>query len=268
MPQSKANTGYKATFGIGDSASPIDYTVMAELASIKPSNFSIPAIDTTHLQSPNATEEMIPGLIKPGTIALSGNFTGDTSQLNISQLAQTQSVFPWKITSPINKARRCTRQSGLASSPNTRPGRSNRTRRSTSPQTFRSPATSRRRWSKPMVRKIADKLVQKVEILLDGKTWPIVITHNILIECEDLTGLNVLSGDANLVRPSAKLMRALLFLALQRAGAKYTIEEVGDFITPHNLVTIQRGILAAWAAALPAPDEVKGDPADPTKAAE
>ena len=119
-----------------------------------------------------------------------------------------------------------------------------------------------------MVRKIADKLVQKVEILLDGKTWPIVITHNILIECEDLTGLNVLSGDANLVRPSAKLMRALLFLALQRAGAKYTIEEVGDFITPHNLVTIQRGILAALAAALPAPDEVKGDPADPTKAAE
>ena len=60
-----------------------------------------------------------------------------------------------------------------------------------------------------MVRKIADKLVQKVEILLDGKTWPIVITHNILIECEDLTGLNVLSGDANLVRPSEKLMRAL-----------------------------------------------------------
>jgi hypothetical protein len=101
--QSKANTGYKATFGIGDNASPIDYTIMAELASIKPSNFSIPAIDTTHLQSPNATEEMIPGLIKPGTIALSGNFTGDASQLNISARAQTQSIFPWQIQSPINK---------------------------------------------------------------------------------------------------------------------------------------------------------------------
>jgi hypothetical protein len=36
--QSKANIGY--------------YTPMAGLASIKPSNFSIPAIDTTHLQSP------------------------------------------------------------------------------------------------------------------------------------------------------------------------------------------------------------------------
>src|ERR1700679_3262610 len=97
--QSKANTGYKATFGIGDSASPIDYTPMAELASIKPSNFTIPAIDTTHLQSPNATEEMIPGLIKPGAIAITGNFTGDSSQLNIGQLAQSQAIFPWKVTS-------------------------------------------------------------------------------------------------------------------------------------------------------------------------
>jgi hypothetical protein len=43
---------------------------------------------------------MIPGLIKPGTIALSGNFTGDASQLNISALAQTQSIFPWQIQSP------------------------------------------------------------------------------------------------------------------------------------------------------------------------
>ena len=81
-----------------------------------------------------------------------------------------------------------------------------------------------------MVRKIADKLVQKVEILLDGKTWPIVITHNILIECEDLTGLNVLSGDANLVRPSAKLMRALLFLALQpREMIKYPPSLLSSF---------------------------------------
>jgi len=104
VPKSNANTGYKATFGIAVDASPIgDYVLMAELASIKPSNFSIPAIDTTHLQSPNATEEMIPGLIKPGTIAITGNFIGDASQLNISTLAQAQAIFPWQITSPIKK---------------------------------------------------------------------------------------------------------------------------------------------------------------------
>ena len=101
--QSKATTGYLATFSISANVSPLDYVPMAELASIKPSNFSIPSIDTTHLQSPNATEEMLPGLIKPGTIAISGNFTGDASQMNISTLAQSQTVFPWQVTSRINK---------------------------------------------------------------------------------------------------------------------------------------------------------------------
>ena len=118
-----------------------------------------------------------------------------------------------------------------------------------------------------MTKKIADKLVQKVEVLLDGKTWPLVVTHNILIECEDMTGMNVLSGEINLLRPSAKMIRALLFLTLQRAGAKYTLAEVGDLITPHNLVPIQQGILAAWAAALPTDEEQKAAGGHPTPAA-
>jgi Phage integrase, N-terminal SAM-like domain len=56
---------------------------------------------------------------------------------------------------------------------------------------------------------------------LDGKTWPLVVTHNVLIECEELTGLNLIAGEVNLLRPSAKLVRALLYVVLLRAGAKY-----------------------------------------------
>lgn len=102
MAQTKATIGYLATFSIGTNASPIAYTAMAEVKSIKPNNFTVPSIDATHLQSPNATEEKLPGLIKPGTVEISGNFIGDTSQLSISTLAQTRAVFPFKITSPIN----------------------------------------------------------------------------------------------------------------------------------------------------------------------
>ena len=112
-----------------------------------------------------------------------------------------------------------------------------------------------------MARK-TDKLIRKVEIRLDGKDWPIVITHNTLIECEDLTGLNSLTGEVNLVRPSAKLVRALLYVALKHAGAKYTLEQVGLLITSENIVTVQEGLLNAWAASMPDPE-----PADPTKAA-
>ena len=38
--------------------------------------------------------------MKPGTIELSGNYTGDASQQNIDVLAVAQTVFPWKITAP------------------------------------------------------------------------------------------------------------------------------------------------------------------------
>ena len=67
---------------------------------------------------------------------------------------------------------------------------------------------------------IAERLIRKVELKLDGKTWPLVVTHNVLIECEELTGLNLIAGEVNLLRPSAKLVRALLYVAnvLLRSG--------------------------------------------------
>jgi hypothetical protein len=108
---------------------------------------------------------------------------------------------------------------------------------------------------------LAEKLIERVEIALDGRSWPIVITHNVLIDCEELTGLNVLSGEVNLLRPSAKLVRALLYLVLRRAGAKYTLEQVGDLITPGNMVAVQEGLLTAWAASMQKPA------ANPTPAA-
>jgi hypothetical protein len=103
MPPTKATIGYLATFWVGDASSPTGYTQMAELKSIKPNLATIPVIDATHLQSPNSTQEKIPGLIAPGTVDITGNFIGDTSQLGILTLAKTRSVFPFKITAPINK---------------------------------------------------------------------------------------------------------------------------------------------------------------------
>ena len=102
---------------------------------------------------------------------------------------------------------------------------------------------------------IAEKLIRKVELKLDGKTWPLAVTHNVLIECEELTGLNLIAGEVNLLRPSAKLVRALLYVVLRRAGAKYTLEQVGDLIHPENIVMVQEGLLTAWAASMPAPDD-------------
>jgi hypothetical protein len=102
MARSKANVGYKATFEVGDLSSPTTYTQIAEVKSIKSFEMTTPVIDVSHLQSPNFTQEKRPGMIQPGTVELSGNFTGDASQLTILGLQQTGEVFPFRVQAPVN----------------------------------------------------------------------------------------------------------------------------------------------------------------------
>jgi hypothetical protein len=101
MAASQAGLGYNSKFYMGSASSPISYNLMSELSSINLNDFSVPAIDVTHLTSPNTTEEMIPGMIKPGTIQLHGNFIGDSSQLAVNTAAVARTVFAWKITSVL-----------------------------------------------------------------------------------------------------------------------------------------------------------------------
>lgn len=101
MPASQAGLGYNSRFFMGSASSPISYTAVSEIKSINFNDFSIPVIDVTHLLSPSTTEEMIPGMIKPGTIALTGNFIGDAAQLAINTAAVARTIFAWKITSVL-----------------------------------------------------------------------------------------------------------------------------------------------------------------------
>lgn len=97
MPSTKAAIGYLGTFNMG---SPLAATL--EIKHIQISGVNIPAIDATHLLSPNATEEKLPGLIKPGTIEITGNFIGDATQLLFLTDAKARTVFAWSVTAPVN----------------------------------------------------------------------------------------------------------------------------------------------------------------------
>jgi hypothetical protein len=106
MTPSLANSGYGAIFSVGTaSGSPLDitYAPVSEIATINKKNFTVPSIDVTHLQSPDATGEMIPGIIKPGTVEMTGNFIGDGTQLQFTTLARARAVFPFQITAPMQK---------------------------------------------------------------------------------------------------------------------------------------------------------------------
>src|SRR5712671_6597765 len=87
MAASKARLGYGSKFYTGDTASPIGYTLLSEIAIINFADYTVVEVDVTHLLSPNTSEESIPGLLKPGTIELTGNHTADASQQNIDVLA-------------------------------------------------------------------------------------------------------------------------------------------------------------------------------------
>ena len=100
---SSANTGYLATFLTGSAASPPVYTAVAECATITVPRYTVPDINVTHLLSPNTTEELVPGLLMPGKIAITGNFIGDATQLALDTLAQGQTIFPFQITVPVQK---------------------------------------------------------------------------------------------------------------------------------------------------------------------
>jgi hypothetical protein len=87
MSASKARLGYGSKFYIGDTASPVGYTVLSEIAIINFADYTVAEVDVTHLLSPNSSEESLPDLLKPGTIEISGNYTGDASQQNIDSVA-------------------------------------------------------------------------------------------------------------------------------------------------------------------------------------
>ena len=111
---SQANTGYATLFQIGTLASPPVYSSILEIKSIAPNLISMSEVQTTHLLSPLNTEEFIPSMIKPGKIALGGNFVGDATQLSITTLAQAQTIFPFKVIAPMSRQTKTYTLSGSA----------------------------------------------------------------------------------------------------------------------------------------------------------
>lgn len=98
---SKAQLGYGSAFFMG-TGSPVTYTEISEIASVAFADYTVSVIDVTSLASPNATEESIPGLLKPGTIEMTGNYIGDASQQAIDPMAISRAIFPWQIVAPAS----------------------------------------------------------------------------------------------------------------------------------------------------------------------
>lgn len=76
-----------------------------------------------------------------------------------------------------------------------------------------------------------------------------------------MTGLDWMAGEINLWRPSAKLLRAALYLVLRLSGARLSIEQAGA-MNPRS-PRIWRALEDAWIASMPEPEPENAEPGEP-----
>ena len=100
---SLGQTGYLGVFAISTSLSPPSYVAIVNVKSIVPDFATTPPVDISSLQSVGNTQELYPGMIKPGPVELTGNFLADTSQLAIYTLQKAQTIFQWCIQGGIQQ---------------------------------------------------------------------------------------------------------------------------------------------------------------------
>jgi len=111
----QATVGKGATFSIGTKVSsgapptlPADWTIIAEVASIEQSGITTAEEDVTNLQSPGGFGEYIATNADPGTVDITGNYIGDTSQGTLRTAAWPDTTtcrvesYYWQITNILS----------------------------------------------------------------------------------------------------------------------------------------------------------------------
>src|ERR1700683_1067579 len=99
---------------------------------------------------------------------------------------------------------------------------------------------------------IARWLTRPVELRACGSKWRLLITHRVLLVIGELTGSDAMR--VSLARPSALVLRAVLFAALREAGARISLEEAGAMLRPGGIAGIRAALVEAWHASMPDPE--------------
>lgn len=74
MAETQASIGFGTVFEMADEATPTVFVAMGEVISIDPGEDEDEEVEATHMQSPDATREYIPGLTTPGELTVENNY--------------------------------------------------------------------------------------------------------------------------------------------------------------------------------------------------
>jgi len=98
MTATAADIGYNASFGIGDDADPIVYTLVGEVTNITPPGRTRATIDATHLKSPDEYLEYIAGMAETGDATITINFVPNATDVLVTafeaKTGRFQILFP------------------------------------------------------------------------------------------------------------------------------------------------------------------------------
>ena len=100
---------------------------------------------------------------------------------------------------------------------------------------------------------LAERLTKKVELSLGGGKWRLIYTHAVLLDIEDLTGVDVLGGRLQFSNPQAHVVRAMTWTLLRRAGFLGTLKDLGVFLGPVTMGMVRQSLFRAWEACMPDP---------------
>jgi hypothetical protein len=93
MTATAADIGYNASFGIGDTADPIVYTIVGEVTNITPPGRTRGTIDATRLKSPDEYLEYIAGMAETGEATITMNFVPSATDLLVTAFEAKSGSF-------------------------------------------------------------------------------------------------------------------------------------------------------------------------------
>lgn len=114
------------------------------------------------------------------------------------------------------------------------------------------------------MRELVFRLSRAPRLQIGARSWAVLFTHDVLLTIEETTGKDVLNGQLQIAKLSARELRIVLWALLTMAGARYQLQEVGKLLAgPGAIQAARESIWSVWRESMPPPDRLRSTaPAD------
>ena len=115
---------------------------------------------------------------------------------------------------------------------------------------------------------MSNPLLPSNKITIDGLTYTLRFDFEAVSEAEEIIDKSLVTGltREDVFKPKVSLVRAMFFAAAHFDQPKLTYDDAKKLVRRENLTEVWNGVLEAWTAQNPEPEESESPSADPTTA--